>query len=175
MNKKIAIAILASVMFLAIIGTAKATIEASIQVKDSGGNSIGGETVPLPTVAYVYGTYKDLDGNAPASATMQVYYDDDPTTGAGWQYRATLFTGTVNDEQTIESTYVMTEVGCYQFRWRCVKESSGSSDEMSILCTQEVALALAQVFAVPEPGTLAGLLMGLSAFGFLGVRSLRKR
>ena len=172
MGKKIVIAVLALIMFAAIIGIAKARIEASIVVKDSSGNIL--ETVSPGTVAHVYGTYNDLDGNAPASASMQVWFDDDPSSGTGWQSRATLFSDQVNDGETIERTYTMMERGYYQFRWKCAKEAAGTSG-ISILCTQEVALTLAQVFVIPEPGTLAGLIMALSAFGFLAVKRIRAK
>lgn len=173
MNKKILMAILALVMLATFIGTAKAQIEAQIEVKDFYGNNIDGETVLPDTVAYVNGTYKDLKGDAPASALMQVYYDDDLTSDPGWQYKEELFSGTINDGESITRTYNMTELGYYQFRWRCTKESGTS--EMSILCIGEVGLGLAQVFVIPEPGTLAGLITALSAFGLLAVKRIRTK
>jgi len=154
-------------MGIVVIAKAKG-IDARIEVKDFNGNIISGGTVLLNTVAYVYGTYEDFDGNAPASGLMIVYYDD----GSGWEYRVTLFDGAVNDGQTIERTYTMTEHGYYQFRWRCTKEAAGTSG-ISILCTQEVAMALALTFVIPEPGTLAGLITALSAFGLLALRRIR--
>ena len=172
MSKKILITILALIMFATFISVAKATIEASIEIKDSGGNIISGTDVLPGTVAYVNGTYEDLDGNAPASASMKVYYDDDLSSGPGWQFRETLFTGTVNDGQSIVKTYTMTELGYYQFRWRC--EVAGTSG-LSILCVLEVDLALTQVLVIPEPGTLAGLITALSAFGLLAVKRIRTK
>jgi len=172
MNKKILIAILALVMFAAIIGIAKAQLEVQIEVKDFNGNNIDGETVFPNTVAYLNGTYKDLKGDAPASALMQVYYDDDLST-LDWQFRETLFNDTVNDGQSIERNYTMTELGYYQFRWRCAKESGTS--EMSILCVQEVGIDLGLTTVIPEPGTLAGLIMALSAFGVLAVKRIRTK
>lgn len=170
MNKKISIAILALIMFAAIVGIAKAQIEARIEIKDSGGNIISDQTVPPSTVAYVYGTYVDKAGDAPASALMEVYYDY----GSGWEYRATLFTGMVNDGETIERTYTMTEHGHYQFRWRCQKEGTSTS-KITISCTQQVSMDWAGVFVIPEPATLAGLLMALSAFGLLAVKRTRTK
>lgn len=172
MSKKILIAILALVMFAAIIGIAKAQLEVQIEVKDSNGNSIDGETVFPNTIAYVNGTYKDLKGDAPASALMQVYYDDDLST-PDWQLRKTLFNGTVNDGQSIERNYTMTELGYYQFRWRCTKEKGIS--EISILCIEEVGIKLGLVTVIPEPGTLAGLITALSAFGLLAVKRIRTK
>jgi hypothetical protein len=165
MKKKVCIAVLALIMFAAIVGIAKAQIEARIEIKDSSGNIITDESVPTNTVAHVYGTYEDKDGNSPASALMEVYHDD----GSGWEYRATLFTGTVTDGQTIEKTYTMTEPGHYQFRLRCQKDGTGSS-ALTISCTQQVSMDWAGVFVIPEPATLAGLLMALSAFGFLAFK-----
>jgi len=170
MNKKISIAILGLIMFAAVVGVAEAEIEARVEVKDFNGNVIGGETVPPDTVAYVYGTYEDLGGNAAASALMIVRYDD----GSGWEERATLFAGAVNDGETIIRTYTMTERGDYQFIWRCQKEGSGTSG-ISISCTQEVALDYVFMFVIPEPGTIAGLIMALSAFGLLAVKRIRAK
>jgi len=165
MNKKICIAILGLIMFAAIIGITKAQIDASIEVKDSGDNSISGGTVLPGTVAYVYGTYVDLDGNAPASALMVVRYDD----GSGWDVPVTLFDGTVNDGQTIVRTYTMTEYGNYQFIWRC-EAPSGVSEKCG-----EVAIDYGLTFVIPEPGTIAGLIMALSAFGLLAVKRIRTK
>ena len=170
MKEKISILLIGLIMFVVVVGVAKAEIEARIEVKDFNGNIIGGETVPHNTVAYVYGTYKDLDGNAPASALMVVRYDD----GSGWEERATLFEGTVNDGETIERTYTMIEHGDYQFVWRCQKEGAGTSG-MSISCTREVALDYVLMFVIPEPGTIAGLIMALSAFGLLAVKKIRTK
>ena len=168
MNKKISIAILALMIFAAVIGTVNAKIEAQIAVKDFNGNIISGETVSHNTVAYVYGTYEDLGGNAAASALMVVRCDD----GSGWEERATLFEGAVNDGETIIRTYTMTEHGDYQFVWRCQKEGAGTSG-ISISCTREVALDYVLLFVIPEPGTIAGLIMALSALGLLAVKKLR--
>lgn len=173
MTKKILIAILALTMFAAIISIAKAQLKAQIEIKDSIGNIISGTDVPPNTVAYVNGTYEDLEGNAPATALMQVYYDNDLTSDPGWQFKEELFSGTINDGDSIIRTYNMTEFGYYQFRWRCTKESGTSG--MSILCVREVGLDLGQVFVIPEPGTLAGLIMALSAFGFLAVKRIRAK
>lgn len=172
MSKKILITILALVMFAAIIGIAKAQLEVQIEVKDSNGNNIDGETVFPNTVAYVNGTYKDLKGDAPASALMQVYYDNNLST-PDWQLRKTLFNDTVNNGQSIERNYTMTELGYYQFRWTCTKESGTS--EISTLCIEQRGQISALVLSVPEPGTLAGLIMALSAFGLLAVKRIRTK
>jgi len=148
LTKKIVISLLGLMMFAAIVGIAKAQIEAQIEIKDSGGNIISNESVPTTTVAYVYGTYVDKGGDAPASALMEVFHDG----GSGWEYRATLYTGTINDGETIVKTYTMTEPGHYQFRLRCQKVGTGAS-KITISCTQQVALDHVSMFVVPEPGT----------------------
>jgi len=172
MKKKIPIAILTVITFAVFVSVAKAQIVAQIEVKDGkNGNSISDVTVPLYTVAYIYGTYQDLGGNAPASAVMIVRFDGD---GSGWVYKDTLFTGTVIDGETIERTYTMTELGSYQFIWRCEQEGAGTSG-ISISCTNEVATDRVVTFVIPEPGTLAGLITALSALGLLAFKKLRTK
>jgi hypothetical protein len=155
MKKKLLLLIFGSIFLALTISLARANIDASIEVKDPLGNSISGATVPLTTVAHVFGHYEDLDGDADASATMQVYFDDDPTSGTGWEYRDTLFSGTINDGDTIEETYAMTELGYYQFRWTVE----------NFLDYAHVRTTVGPV--IPEPGTLAGLTISLSALGLL--------
>lgn len=170
MKNEIPIAILTLIMFAVFVGVARAQIVALIEVEDSSGNSISDVTVPLYTVAYIYGTYQDLGGNAPALASMIVRFDD----GSGWVYKDTLFTGTVIDGETIERTYTLTELGSYQFIWRCEKEGAGTSG-ISISCTNEVATDRVVTFVIPEPGTLAGLITALSALGLLAFKKMRAK
>jgi len=170
MKKEIPIAILTLLVFAAFVGVARAQIVALIEVKDSGGNSIKDVTVPLYTVAYIYGTYQDLGGDAPAEASMIVRFDG----GSGWEYRDTLFSGIVSDGQTVERTYTLTESGSYQFIWRCEQESAGTS-RISISCTNEVATDRVVTFVIPEPGTLAGLITALSALGLLAFKKIRAK
>ena len=170
MVKKLSIVILAWIMFAAIIGVAHAQIEAQIEIKDSSGHIINDETVPQNTVVYVYGTYEDENGKAPASALMLVRYDD----GSGWEEQATIFEGTVNDGQTIVRPYTVTEHGQYQFIWKCRKEGTSTSG-ITISCTQQVSMDWASVFVIPEPATLAGLLMAMSALGFLALKRMRAK
>lgn len=177
MNRKIAVTVLGLMALATFIGIAKAQIIASITVKDSGGNDISGGTVLINTIAYVYGHYEDLIGSVPASALMEVYYDD----GTGWKHKATLFAGSVTDGGTIVKTYTMTELGTYEFRWTCVvtgTSSAGASEAgrsgVGTFCVQERAMARTKIqLVIPEPGTLAGLAMALAAFGFLAVKRMR--
>jgi len=169
MNKKILIAVIGVIVLSMIIGTAKAQISVSIDLKDSGGNSIKDTTVHVNTIAYVHGGYEDLSGSVPATGVMDVYYDD----GSGvLVHKQTLYNGPVNDGETITRTYQMTEPGSYEFRWTCTKLASSGT---SVQCVSERALTKAHVtLAVPEPGTIAGLIMALSAFGLLAVRKTKQ-
>lgn len=164
MNKKIMLAVLIAVAFTLIIGTAKAQIAVSIRVEDSGGNSIVESTVPVNTVAYVYCTYEDKSGSVSATGIMKVYHDG--------IYKETLYNGVVTDGQTIMKTYKMTVPGTYEFKWDVTKATAGG---YSISCTTERAVVKARVMlVVPEPGTIAGLAMALSAFGLLAIRKIRQ-
>ena len=169
MNKKILIAVLGVIVLSMIIGTAKAQISVSIDLKDSGGNSIKDTTVNVNTVAYVYGGYEDLSGSVPATGVMDVYYNN----GSGiLVHRQTLYNGPVNDGETIIRTYQMTEPGSYEFRWACTKLAASG---ISVQCVSERALIKAHVtLTVPEPGTIAGLIMALSAFGLLAIRKTKQ-
>ena len=164
MNKKILITLIALATFAALTATVNAQIAVSIQVKDIHGNSISGGTVPINTVAYLYGHYEDLAGNSPATATMEVYYND----GSGLKYEATLSSGTVNDGATITQTYTMSKLGQYEFRWNCQLGTAFS-------CLERAQARTTIQLVVPEPATIVGLLMALSAFGFLAFRKTRTR
>lgn len=107
------------------------------------------------------GHFKDLSGNAKASALLEVYFDDDPNSGLGWQLTATIFSGYVNDGATVSQTYTMTRPGFYQFQWTC--EGSMNYGEVRTLVGP----------VIPEPGTLAGLAMALSAFGVFVMKNRR--
>ena len=169
MNKKILITVLGVVVLSMIIGTAKAQLSVSIDLKDSGGNSIKDTIVHVNTIAYVYGGYEDLSGSVPATGVMDVYYNN----GSGiLVHKQTLYNGPVNDGETIMRTYKMTQPGSYEFRWTCTKATSSG---ISVQCTSERALIKARVtLTVPEPGTIAGLIMALSAFGLLAIRRTKQ-
>ena len=155
MNKKLFLPIVGFILLALTINLARANIDASIEVKNSGGDSISGATVPLTTVAHVFGHYEDLDGEADASATMEVWFDDDLTSGPGWIFKEILFSDIINDPETVEETYAMTELGYYQFRWTV----DNSIDYAHIRTTVGPV--------IPEPGTLAGLTISLAALGLL--------
>ena len=167
MNKKIFIPILAVLMLTTIVGTAKAQIIASVEIRDSGGNLINDQTVTIGTTAHAYGYYEDQTGNKPATATMQVYFSID---GISFVPKATIFSGTVYDgENKSAGTYTMTDLGFYQFRWTCEIQNGGQ-------WCQETAQARTRIqLVVPEPATIAGLLMALSAFGLLAYKKTHSK
>lgn len=164
MNRKISMATLTLVVFALAMGVANAQIYAELELKDAGGNNLNGETVLLGTVVHVYTTY-NLAGSS-ALSTLGVYHDD----GSGLTHEKTLYNGLVNDGQTIEETFTVTEHGTYQFELMCEKING----EGSIKCEERVRV-IAQTFVVPEPGTIAGLMMALSAFGLLAFKKLRTK
>jgi hypothetical protein len=167
MNKKIFISILGLLMLVAIVGTAKAQITASVWIRDSGDNLINGQTVPIGTTAYAYGYYEDLVGNDPATATMRVYFSLD---GSTWLERETIFSGTVNDGETkFAGTYPMNELGYYQFRWTCEIQDGGP------WCSETAQARTKIQLVIPEPATIAGLLMAFSAFGLLAFKKTRSK
>lgn len=167
MNKKIFIPMLGFLMLVAIVGTAKAQIIASVEIRDSSNNLINDQTVLIGTTAYAYGYYEDQIGNKPATATMQVYFSND---GSIFTWKATIFSGTVNDgENKSAGTYTMTDLGFYQFRWSCEIQGGGP-------WCQETAQARTRIqLVIPEPATIAGLLMALSAFGLLAFKKTRSK
>jgi hypothetical protein len=170
MNRKMLIAIIALAMFAALIAAANAQITATITVKDASNNIISGGTVHLGTVAYVSGNYLDLHGSSPASGQIDVYFND----GSGLVYKATIWSGNLNDGQTATAPpYAMNELGTYEFRFTC---QAGTAETLAILrCDERVQARTTIQLTVPEPGTLAGLAMALSAFGFLAVRKARAK
>lgn len=167
MNKKIFIPVLGLLMLVAIVGTAKADIKVSVEIRDSGGNLINDQIVTIGTTAYAYGYYKDTSGNKPATATMQVYFSIDESS---WVPRGTIFSGTViSGENKSAGTYTMTELGFYQFRWTCEIQNGGS------WCPPAGQVRTRIQLVVPEPATIAGLLMALSAFGLLAYKKTRSK
>jgi hypothetical protein len=170
MNKKTLIPIFTLAILAASIATANAKIACSIQVKDINGNNISGGTVNINTVAYVSGHYEDQDGNSPANAVMEVYYND----GTGLKLEATLFTGNINDGDTITGTpFTLSKLGQYEFRWSCQKGTPGTPDGTS--CSERTQARTTIQLVVPEPATIVGLLMALSAFGILAFKRTRMK
>lgn len=163
MNKKLLVSLIA---LATLVSTAKAQITCSIEVEDVNGHTISGGTVPINTVAYVIGHYTDLDGTAPlAQAWIDVYYDN----GTGLTYETTIFTGTVQDGQTAQGTYTMSKLGTYEFRFTC--QAGGTTGMLQ--CGERAQARTTIQLVVPEPATIAGLIMALSAFGFLVYRKNR--
>jgi len=150
-----------------IVGTAKAQIIATVTIKDSSNNIINDQTVLIGTTAYAYGYYEDKTGSKSATCTMQVYFSTD---GSSFVLKATIFSGTVDDEENKPAgTYTMNELGFYQFRWTCEIQDGG------IWC-HETAQARTKIqLIIPEPATIAGLLMALSAFGLLALKKRRSK
>jgi len=170
MKKKIAVA-LAVTLFAALACIAEAQIKVVLQVKDSGGNVIEGGTVHSNTIVYIHGYYEDLGGNTQASALMQVYRYTD---GTAKTLEATLFDGVVDDGATIIKEFRLTKHGTYEFKWDCRKE--GATTVYSVMhCRVQRGLDYSTVFVVPEPGTVAGLLMALSALGLFAATKSRVR
>lgn len=167
MNKKILILILGLLAFSLIVGTAQAQITVSVEIRDSGNNIINNKAVKINTVAYAYGHYEDTLGNAQATASMAVYYSIDNVT---FTKEAVIFNGTINDGDTIlAGNYTMNKIGFYQFRWTC--QIIGRST-----WCQERAQARTHIqLVVPEPATIAGIIMAFTAFGLLALKKTRKK
>jgi hypothetical protein len=167
MNRKTALSLLIVAAFFMAISArasiARAQLVASIEVTDSIGNSIVNSTVPINTIAHIQCTYQDLDGSVSATGVMEVYFNN--------VFKETLYSGVVADGETITKTYLMNEPGTYEFRWDCTKLTDGEF----AYCRIERALIKAQVMlVVPEPGTIAGLMMALSAFGLFVLRKAKR-
>jgi hypothetical protein len=165
MSKRSLAFLFALIVFALLVGAARAQISVTIQVKDSNGNNISGGTVPINTVAYVTGGYSDLSGTAaPASAVMEVYFNG--------QLKSTLFSGQVSSGGTVTKQYQMTTVGTYEFRWTCTKAATAG---ITSQCITERGMVTATVgLVVPEPATIAGLMMALSAFGLLAFKRMKR-
>lgn len=164
MRKEMLFSVLALAMFGALISMANAQITASITVKDSKGNVISGNTVPIGTTAHVNGTYVDKGGNS-ATGLMEVCFNDT----SGLKYRAEIWSGTVNSGGTIEVTYPLTELGYYEFIWTCQRIGP------ALRCEERTQIRTTIQLVVPEPGTLAGLAMALAAFGLLAIKRTRAK
>jgi hypothetical protein len=165
MNKKLLVSLIALATLAILVSTAKAQITCTIEVRDVNGKIISGGTVPINTVAYIYGNYTDLDGTAPAQAWIDVYYDN----GTGLAYETTIFDGIVQDGHTAQGTYTLSKLGTYEFRFTC--QADGATGMLQ--CGERVQARICLV--VPEPATIASLIMALSAFGFLAYRKTRAK
>jgi hypothetical protein len=149
------------------IGVAHANIDVKIKVTDSAGNDItiaSGATVYQGTTAYINGTYFDLTGDLQADASLGVAYSSDGVTYGSW---ATIWSGTVNDGDTITKSYVLSTAGYYKFNWTCDNENYDGDDYGIVRTKVKVVIS--------EPGTIVGLVVGLAALGAVSVRKSRKR
>jgi hypothetical protein len=170
MNKKIFLAILGIIIFAVAIPLARAQVTVWIDVKDSNGNSIKEGTVALNTIVNVHGYYKDNNGGLPATAKMEVYFDD----GTGKTLDTVLYSGNVNSETETIRSFTLTKHGTYEFKWDCTKQGSTTTASFSTLCRIERGLDSTHIFVVPEPATVVGLLMALSAFGLFAIKRSKK-
>ena len=174
MKKNIVLATLGLMIFAILIGVARAQINVSITLTDAGNNSIS-STVPIGTTVYVHGFYQDASSGASAGALMEVYYDN----GSGLTSQTTLYSGSVDSGQTITTSTTLTQPGSYEFRWTCTQVITASSLGTAGFGTQCVIkrgfiTVTLVTLPVPEPGTLAGLIMALSAFGLLAVKKAKR-
>jgi hypothetical protein len=178
MNKKIVLAIFGMLIVTALVGAARAQINVTITITDANNNPLG-STVPLGTTVYVHAFYQDIAGGAPASAVLEMDYNGTvPIT------KTTLYSGTVTSGQTITKSATLTKPGSYAFKWTCTQGATSSSlgatasgskgPSIEPQCIIRVGYVTATVnIPLPEPGTLAGLIMALSAFGLLAVKKAK--
>ena len=180
MKKAMLLLVFALATYTMFLSTANAQITATITIKDYKGNIINDKTVHIGTTAYIHGHYEDQAGNSPASVQMDVFYDG----GSGYTHKATIWSGSLEDGETVIETYTMSEPGSYQFRMTCETETpdsvgalrSGAPRTLGIQRCEEIAQARTTIQLVtPEPGTLAGLAMALTAFGLLAVKRKRAK
>jgi hypothetical protein len=163
MNKKILFALFGMMMMAVFIGIAKAQINVTVTLTDASNNSISG-TVPAGTIVYVHGFYSDQ--GSPANGLMEVYYNNGQT-------KETLYSGNVNSGQTITESYTLTKAGSYEFRWTCTVGASASALGAQCIIKSGFVTVSIVTLPVPEPGTLAGLMMALSAFGLLAIKKAK--
>jgi hypothetical protein len=167
MNKRIILTVFAILMAAAFISAAQAQINLTITVTDAGGNSLG-NTVPINTIVYIHAYYADAGTGAPATGVLAAYYNNASTP------TATLYNGQVTSGQTITQTYNLTKTGNYEFRWTCT-ETTADTNGVALQCVTRRGLTSYPliVLPVPEPGTIAGLIMALSAFGLLAIKKAK--
>jgi len=172
MKNKVVTLIFGLIAAAIVIGTVQAQIHATIEVKDGGGNLINGGSVPLGTTVSIYGSYTD-DLGAPAAALMEVYYAGSPS-----NFNEILYSGSINSGAKVVKTYALTNLGSYEFRWTVTKTlgSTSTTEAPTVQCIQQKAFANTTItaFVIPEPATIAGLAMALSALGLLAVKRTRR-
>lgn len=168
MDKKIILTVFTIIMATMFISSAQAQINLTLTVTDAGGNSLG-NTVPINTIVHVHAYYADAGTSAPATGVLAVYYNSASTP------TATLYDGQVTSGQTITQTYNLTKTGNYEFRWTCT-ETTADTNDVALQCVTRRGLTSypLTVFSTPEPGTIAGLIMALSAFGLLALKKAKR-
>ena len=117
-SKKIALCLVIGLFAFALfLGSAKADITVQIEVKDAavGGTSLKGQSVPLNTIAYIFGAYWDDTNDEDGSYSMKVWYSTVGWTGPWTQENE--WTGTVSDGATISKQWTMNKLGYYKFTW----------------------------------------------------------
>jgi hypothetical protein len=179
MNRKIVLVIFGMLIVTALVGIVRAQINVTLTLTDASNNPLG-STAPLGTTVYVHASYQDVAGGTPASAVLEMDYNGTvPIT------KTTLYSGTVISGQTITESATLTEPGSYAFKWTCTQGATSSSlgataggSESSGIepqCIIRVGYVTATVYIpLPEPGTLVGLIMALSAFGFWAVKKTKR-
>jgi hypothetical protein len=159
---KKSVIILSLALLLTVVSVAKAIMTVSIEVKDTDGNNIGGSTVPVGTVAIVYGQYDNTQGNQ-ATASIKVYFSVDNTV---YTLKATLFDGVVDAGRTVQGLpFKLMDIGYYEFRWTCTEIVSGSRCTNQAMQTRAVLNNL-----VPEPAPILGASMAILALGLFCFR-----
>jgi hypothetical protein len=167
MDKRIILTVFAILMAAAFISAAQAQINLTITVTNAGGTSLG-NTVPLNTIVYVHAYYADAGTGAPATGVLTVYYNNAPTP------TATLYNGIVTSGQTITKTYNLTKTGNYEFTWTCTEAAAGTNGAaLQCIIRRGLTSYPLTVLPLPEPGTIAGLIMALSAFGLLAIKKAK--
>jgi hypothetical protein len=164
MHKKLVLTALGLMMLATFIGIARAQIDVTITLTDASNTSIG-STVPVGTIVYVHGFYSNQ--GSPADGLMEVYYNNGQT-------KETLYSGSVNSGQTITESYTLTKEGSYEFRWTCTVEVGTSGFGAQCIIKRGFVTVQILTLQVPEPGTLAGLIMALSAFGLLAIKKAKR-
>jgi hypothetical protein len=159
-------AVLAIILFFGAASVVKANLQETIDVQDSGGNSIVNKAVPPGTIVTVIVSYGDPATKAQATASLDEYYGLNPSS---LTYVGNLFTGVVNDGYTSKASYVLSNAGYYQFRWTCAENLDSPG------CTYPQNQQRAGVFTVPnndvpEPAPFIGLTMGILALGLFFVK-----
>lgn len=167
MKRRILLVVLALAIFAFLASTVSAKITATVQVKDSDGNILNGRTIELGTTVYPNGLFDDLNGVLSATGKMDVYFDD----GTGLKFKETIWSGTVQDGQTIACPpYSLDELGTYEFRWN-VK----AGVETSLQCFETAQARTTIQLRVPEPATILGLSMAVLGLGLFAFRRTRTK